>query len=316
MSDYNTNYSVKDATSLSNVDLTNIFQLNPNSPSITTTFFNPPYTISGTAPFVEYVSGWYILTFNSSSSITFNTITTVYTTVVGGGGGGGSSSTANSNYASGGNGGSVCNGYFSSDTNQITITVGSGGTGGTSGGNGSNGNTSSISSSSINITCPGGNHGVTGQYWPSGQSAVTSSGVSVMSFTQVNSITGGNFPVGNRNSSGVYQFSNGINGIGVSIPPNSSRIEYFGGGGASCGTYCGGAFGFSSPPSGGLGGGGNGGYNSEINNNNTTYAFIEAGSGMNGRGGGGGGGTYFYNSVSGDGGDGGSGSVIFCFKYP
>ena len=88
MSDYNTNYSVKDATSSSNVDLTNIFQLNPNSPSITTTFFNPPYTISGTAPFVEYVSGWYILTFNSSSSITFNTITTVYTTVVGGGGGG------------------------------------------------------------------------------------------------------------------------------------------------------------------------------------------------------------------------------------
>jgi hypothetical protein len=311
MSDYNTNYSVKDATSLSNVDLTNIFQLNPNSPSITTTFFNPPYTISGTAPFVEYVSGWYILTFNSSSSITFNTITTVYTTVVGGGGGGGSSSNTNANYASGGNGGSVCNGYFSSDTNQITITVGSGGTGGTSGGNGSNGNTSSISSSSINITCPGGNHGVTGQYWPSGQSAVTSSGVTLISFTQEKSITGGNLRVPNN---GISQFSNGINGIGISIPPNSSRLEYFGGGGASNGTYCGGEFVLSSPPSGGLGGGGNGGYNSEITI--TTYAFIEAGSGMNGRGGGGGGGTYFYQSGSGDGGDGGSGSVIFCFKYP
>lgn len=307
MSDYNTNYSVKDATSSSNVDLTNIFQVNPNSPSITTTFFNPPYTISGTAPFVEYVSGWYILTFNSSSSITFNTITTVYTTVVGGGGGGGSAENSSNDYASGGNGGSVCNASFSSDTNKITITVGSGGTGGT-GGNGSNGNTSSISSSSINISCPGGNYGVYGHFWPSGQSAVTSSGVTLVSFTPENSITGGNFKVP---SNGIYQYSNGINGIGIFIPPNSSRLEYFGGGGASSGIICGGELDFPSPPSGGLGGGGNGGYNF------TSSSSIEAGSGINGRGGGGGGATYFYNSdSSGDGGDGGSGCVVFCFKYP
>jgi len=307
MSDYNTNYSVKDATSSSNVDLTNIFQLNPNSPSITTTFFNPPYTISGTAPFVEYVSGWYILTFNSSSSITFNTITTVYTTVVGGGGGGGSAENSTNDYASGGNGGSVCNASFSSDTNKITITVGSGGNGGT-GGNGTNGNTSSISSSSINISCPGGKYGVYGHFWPSGQSAVTSSGVTLVSFTPENSITAGNFRVGHE---GIYQFSNGINGIGIFIPPNSSRLEYFGGGGASSGIICGGEFDFPSPPSGGLGGGGNGGYNF------TSSSSIEAGSGINGRGGGGGGATYFYNSdSSGDGGDGGSGCVVFCFKYP
>ena len=314
MSDYNTNYSVKDATSSSNVDLTNIFQLNPNSPSITTTFFNPPYTISGTAPFVEYVSGWYILTFNSSSSITFNTITTVYTTVVGGGGGGGSAESSSNDYASGGNGGSVCNASFSSDTNKITITVGSGGTGGT-GGNGSNGNTSSISSSSINISCPGGNYGVSGHFWPSGQSAVTSSGVTLVSFTPENSITAGNFRLGHE---GIYQYSNGINGIGIFIPPNSSRLEYFGGGGASNGTYCGYIFHLTSPPSGGLGGGGNGGYNFQTNSSSTnpTYSFIEAGSGINGRGGGGGGATYFYDSGSGDGGDGGSGCVVFCFKYP
>ena len=310
MSSYNTNYSVNNNTTSSNVDLKNIFQINPNSPSITSTFFNPPYTISGTSPFIEYVSGWYILTFNSSSSITFDITTSVYVTIVGGGGGGGSSNS--SGYASGGNGGSVCNASFSSDTNQITITVGSGGAGGTSGGNGSNGNISSISSSLININCPGGNHGVTGNYWPSGQTAVTTLGVTAVMSTQANSITGGNFPIGNKNNSGVYEFSNGINGIGVSIPPNSSRIEYFGGGGASCGTFCGGSFGFASPPSGGLGGGGNGGYNYNTSGNN--YAFIQAGSGMNGRGGGGG--ADFYNSGQGPGGNGGNGCVIMCFKYP
>lgn len=296
MSSTDTNFKVN-----SN-DLKNLFQINPNGPTSQTTL-PPPYTIVGTSPFFEYTSGWYILTFNINSSITFIAGLTVYNIVVGGGGSGGSSG----NFCSGGNGGSVFNGYFTSNTNAITITVGTGGNGVTGSTIGNAGNSSSIINNvDISVSSPGGNFGVNNTYWPDPQPPIiyTNNTVTAINFTPEYNITGGNF------GDIPYLPSDGKNGIEVNLPPGSSRLEYYGGGGGAGNAYIGAAFGYGTGGNGGLGGGGLGGY--VVYSNSLSPLLTQKGNGVNGRGGGGGGAA----SSSVGSGDGGDGVVIFYFKYP
>ena len=287
----------------------NLFQINPNGPSSQTTLI-PPYSTTGITPVVEYTSGWYILSFNyngSVGSITFNNQTdiTVYGVLVGGGGGTPDNTGAIS--ASGANGGSVFNFYFTASLNQkYNFTIGSGGQPGAYGGYTS----MSKDGETTLILAPAGSPGVLSDSYtgnPSGQEAYTNntSWAKGISATLENSVTGG---AGVYISSFKYQ-SSGKNGLGILIPPNSSRLEYFGGGGGSCGFYINFTGTLHSTAagscSGGAGGGGDGGY--QYSNN---LIYVISTNWINGRGGGGGGAFGTVGALGGD------GIVILYFKYP
>lgn len=312
MSTTNTNYIVNNSSLNTQTDLINIFQINPLGYG--TNVLPPPYTITGSGgATVQYNSGWYVLKFNTgSSSISIDSsITTIYALVVGGGGSGGGGIGASTYSSSGGNGGSVIHVSFTNPGANVDVSVGSGGAAAAFGNNGSPGNNSQLTISTSTIKAPGGQGGVTGNYWPSGQSACTvSSGITLYYQTPENTITGGNSAV----QKVPDRISAGNNGYGAFIPTNSINLSYFGGGGGGCSSYIGGTFQTDSPGNGGLGGGGNGGYNY---GEAPSYPFVSVGNGINGTGGGGGGGVEAYDpSKSVGGGSGGDGVVIIYFQYP
>ena len=68
MSSTNTNFFVNNTGG--NQDLVNLFQINPNSTN-GTSILPPPFTTTG-SPFIEYNSGYYIVTYTLTGTSTFS----------------------------------------------------------------------------------------------------------------------------------------------------------------------------------------------------------------------------------------------------
>jgi hypothetical protein len=261
-----------------------------------------PFTTTGTGTTVQYTSGYYIVTFINSGTITFTkTVSNVSIICVGGGGGGGSGSSNFSNQQSGRGGGGGGNYQLTSQTltNQIyNISVGTGGLGGAAGFPGSvgaagnPGTTSSISTStsSIILSCSGGGGGpISGNIGGTAGTVLTPSGLSV---------NGGAGGIADTSGYPSSSYSSPF-----SIPPVLSTYinsKYCGGGGGC------------NPPSNGGGSGYNGaggilnGSNSKYGQNASTY----------GSGGGGASNNTSPNISNYSGGNGASGVVIIYFQYP
>ena len=277
-------------------DLCNIFaKYNPS----------PPFTTTGTVQ-TEYISNYYIVTFDSSGSITFNSsISNASIICVGGGGGGGagiSTGTSPFGVTDSGRGGGGGGNYQITNVNLTTGTyitnIGLGGKGGTNwssdyqGGTGQTSLVKNPSSTTI-ISCSGGGGGGSG-----GQ-------------TNKNPGIGGNvlLPVssGGSGGDGGDEGSNGFDSSSNTTPfiiPSaiSSYIKssYSGGGGGSDEGFNGGGSGFN----------GTGGILEGSSNRNGANATTP-GSG----GGGAGNNSPLYSSTNYLGGNGANGIIIFYFQY-
>ena len=245
------------------------------------TLNNGEYTITSNSQYNT------IITFTTSSSITFYQNYSVNYTVVGGGGGGGG---GGYNFSGGGGGGGGEVLYNSTILNgTYNIIVGQGGNGGISNTmNGFSGNNSSLVGNNISLIVNGGLPGLHG-------SGTFPNGIGGNGGNSGNSGLGGTAGLNGRNGGGggggdIYQ--NGGNG---SI--NFINSSYGGGGGGGIGDG-------GSTIALGYGGGGNGGGGN--GSQNGISGLVNTGGG----GGGGGGATGAF----GKGGNGGSGIIIFYFN--
>ena len=297
MSTTNTNYQVNNQNS-QNMDLVNIFQINPQGPGATT--LPPPFTFTTTGSCdVSYVSGFYVLRFTKSSTLTIDPSVTssIYCVVVGGGGGGGTDDSDLYLGGGGGGGGGVFNGTFTNDITHspLTIVIGSGGAANRSGQattlSGPNPNLFQVIANGGGLGGSQGHGGIYGTLILTNATNILPSSTGTSGGCGYISYQGAFYPAA---------FS-GLNGSAVYIPPTNFVPSYFGGGGGSGGTI---PFGGC----GGVGGGGNGGFATGGNP-------IDGCPGVDYTGGGGGGASAYVNTQSNPA-QGGSGTVIIYFQYP
>jgi hypothetical protein len=323
MSLTNTNYNVTD--NVTDTDLINIFQINPVGSG--TTILPPPFTYT-VSPDISYVSGYYVLTFRSTSIVyrlTINNGVTspIYFVVVGGGGAGSSheSSSQAIQAGQGGGGGGVFNGYFTNNSSPLNIAIGLGGSSPAASGGPTYFNSDDLH---VNIQCDGGKGGnlIGGTFNGQAYNTIPPNPPYVIPINQ--SIYGPSGGLGYNETLSIQILTptNGLNGLNVYIPPTNFTPSYFGGsgggGGGSIDLGPGSFFTASLGGGGGVGGGGNGA--TVITNNTTgTTAGYPAQFGVGGTGGGGGGGSTISGidpNVYGSCGFGGSGVVIVYFKFP
>jgi hypothetical protein len=265
-------------------------------------FYNTPPPFYTTGGGVQYISGYYVITFYSSGLITFSTdIIGVSVICVGGGGGGGGASFGGGIPFTGPGGGGGGNWQTSDNftAQTYTITVGKGGTGGTGGSPGGDGKTSSVKTTDDSdiVVCTGGGGG-------DGGTTSTPGSAGYNSFPSNNYGSGGqggnaNATNGNKgNNSASYSNEN------ITVPTNLQyyiKSKYCGGGaGAGLSNTIGGGSGID-----GLGGNPNT-HSSTFNGENATTP-----------GSGGGGGCYNQSTgTNTTGGNGADGIVIMYFEYP
>ena len=262
-----------------------------------------PFTGNGFT--YTFENGQFVITFNTSGTIIFNTVVSVDYLTVGGGGGGGGGPLAGGGSAGGGGGGQVNNGTFYPNFNEsVTVTVGNGGLGGLS-------DTGAGSTSGLH-----------------GQNTIINTGLFILNT---------NYGLGGKNEishnpnggQGGDSGSNDIGGLG-GISTHKNGYNGTNGSGGGGGYYPGGSGGNGAPNIqyvtnyGAGGGGGNGengakggqGGNIYAGNGGQCYPINPLNNGssaINNYGGGGGGGTGGNGVIgtSGSGGNGGSGLVIF-----